>query len=79
MNTQNDNKFVAQGAAAWQEKENHDQVMSDLNSVYGEEGSYFLINGNCYTWRVTRLPEKRLLEIFQRGRHDEIMYMIRRC
>ncbi len=78
MNTKNDNKFVAQGAAAWQEKEIHDEIMSDLNTVAGKDGCYVFINGNCYTWRVTLLPETRLLQILQRGRHDEIMYMIRR-
>ena len=78
MNTQNDNKFVAQGAAAWQEKEIHDQIMKDLNTVAGQDGSYFYINGYYYTWRVTVLSETRLLEIVQRGHHDEIMYMIRR-
>lgn len=78
MNTKNDNKFVAQGAAAWQEKEIHDQVMSDLNQVYGYEDSYFQINGYIYVWRVKVLPETRALEIANRGRKDEIMYMIER-
>ncbi len=78
MKTENDNKFVAQGAAAWQEKEIHDQIMSDLNQVYGHEDCYFQINGYIYVWLVHVLPEARALEIANRGRKDEIMYMIER-
>ena len=41
MEVINDNKCVAQGAAAWQEKETREQVMRDLESVHGYVDSYF--------------------------------------
>ena len=78
MQKSTSNKFVAQGAEAWQEKEIHDQIISDLNDVWGKQDSYFQINGYVYAWYVKVLPETRLLEIVNRGRHDEIMYMIKR-
>lgn len=48
MEVINDNKCVAQGAAAWQEKETREQVMRDLESVHGYVDSYFQINGYVY-------------------------------
>ena len=78
MNTQNDNKFVAQGAAAWQEKERHEQIINDLNQVYGYDESCIVINGVSHAWTIKKLENKRALEIVNRGHHDEIMYMIER-
>ena len=70
------NEFVAQGAATWQEREEHDRIMKALDNVRGFVDSYFYINGNCYYWSTKPLPEEEALAIAQRGRHDEIMYMI---
>lgn len=42
------NEFVAQGAATWQEREEHDRIMKALDNVRGFVDSYFYINGNCY-------------------------------
>ncbi len=71
-----ENKYVAQGAAAWQEKETHSRIMQELSQVYGKEDSYFQINGYFRYWSVKLLEPKRAKEIAQRGNHDEIMYMI---
>lgn len=78
MKNHDQNEFVAQGAAAWQEKETHEQIMQALNSVYGHESSYFQINGYVYYWAVETLPAEKAIEIAERGHHDEIMYMIHR-
>lgn len=56
MEVINDNKCVAQGAAAWQEKETREQVMRDLESVHGYVDSYFQINGYVYVWAIQELP-----------------------
>jgi len=71
------NEFVAQGAATWQEREEHDRIMKALDNVRGFVDSYFYINGNCYYWSTKPLPEEEALAIAQRGRHDEIMYMMK--
>lgn len=76
MEVINDNKCVAQGAAAWQEKETREQVMRDLESVHGYVDSYFQINGYVYVWAIQELPHTRAIEIAERGNHDEIMFMI---
>lgn len=76
MEVINDNKCVAQGAAAWQEKETREQVMRDLESVHGYVDSYFQINGYVYVWAIKELPHTRAIEIAERGNHDEIMFMI---
>lgn len=36
------NEFVAQGAATWQEREEHDRIMKALDNVRGFVDSYFL-------------------------------------
>ena len=67
MEVINDNKCVAQGAAAWQEKETREQVMRDLESVHGYVDSYFQINGYVYVWAIQELPHTRAIEIAERG------------
>ena len=69
MEVINDNKCVAQGAAAWQEKETREQVMRDLESVHGYVDSYFQINGYVYVWAIKELPHTRAIEIAERGNH----------
>ncbi len=76
MKNEPENKYVAQGAAAWQEKETHTRIMQELNEVRGYVDSYLMINGNYYYWAVHKLDSKRALEIAQRGKHDEILHMI---
>ena len=73
MEVINDNKCVAQGAAAWQEKETREQVMRDLESVHGYVDSYFQINGYVYVWAIQELPHTRAIEIAERGNHDELI------
>ena len=67
---------VAQGAAVWNEREMHEQIMTALSNVKGVYYSYFYINGNCNYWHIDQLPEGMPEQIAQRGNHEEIMYMI---
>ena len=76
MKKEPENKCVAQGAEAWQEKWTHAHIMQELSQVHGYVDSYLMINGNYYYWAVKKLDGTRAVEIAQRENHDEIMYMI---
>lgn len=76
MKNINESGIVAQGAAAWNEKETHEQNIKLLSNVYGEISSYIEINGYCYYWQTKLLSEEDALSVVKRGNHDEIMYMI---
>ncbi|MBQ8436863.1 MAG: hypothetical protein IJX20_04355, partial [Alphaproteobacteria bacterium] len=76
MKNEPENKYVAQGVAAWQEKEAHASIMQELSNVHGFVDSYVMINGNYYYWAVKTLNGQRAIEIAKRENHDEIMYMI---
>ena len=76
MKKEPENKCVAQGAEAWQEKWTHAHIMQELSQVHGYMDSYLMINGNCYYWAVKKLDGNRAIEIAQRENHDELMYMI---
>ena len=73
MSNEPENKYVAQGAVAWQEKEIHERIMYELSEVYGCPDSYFLINGYYRYWSLKVLPFKRAVEIAERGNHEEMM------
>ena len=76
MKKEPENKSVAQGAEARQEKWTHAHIMQELSQVHGYMDSYLMINGNCYYWAVKKLDGNRAIEIAQRENHDELMYMI---
>lgn len=76
MKQKAENRIVAQEAADWNEKETHEQIMKSLDTVRGYVSSYVYINGNCYYWATTPLPEEQALAIARRGNHEEILYMI---
>ncbi len=78
MKPTNVDECVAQGAAAWNERETHEKIMAKLTGVYGDMAYCQCDYGHGYYWSVHRLPEADLLEIMQRGNHNEILFMIQR-
>lgn len=78
MKATNVNECVAQGAAAWSEREIHEKIMKKLEGVYGHMAYCQCDYGHGEYWKVEHLPDDDLLEIMQRGNHYEILYMIQR-
>ena len=84
MNNESPNPVVAQGAAQFNEQLKHDEIMEKLKGVCGyqyvdygcNEGGYH--DGPYVCWHDGSLSLEDLTEIMNRGRHDEIMYMIYR-
>ena len=72
MNSTDKKELSAQGA----EIQRHLQIMEELRGVRGMMSSYVYINGNCYYWSVSKLPEHEVINIARRGNHSEIMLMI---
>lgn len=54
------NEFVAQGAATWQEREEHDRIMKALDNVRGFVDSYFTSTATVTTGRPSRCPRRKL-------------------
>lgn len=86
MNNFNVTDQMAQGAAIWNEREQHTAVMEKLKEIsYKTEvhvndvecAEYYI--GESFThYYVTKPSDDELLEIINRGNHEEIMYMISR-
>ena len=75
---QTGHEAVAQGAAAWYEQQNHEQIMSALNKVRGYMQYCSCDYGHGYYWKVDKLSIEQLQKIMSRGHKDEILHMIHR-
>ncbi len=78
MKTNSENKCVAQGAAIWNAREEHERIMKMLDGVYGHWAYCQCDYGHGSYWTVKHLSLKELFEIMKRGHHDEIIHMIKR-
>ena len=72
------NEAVAQGAAAWCEQQEHEQIMKDLDSVQGCMTECSCGYGHGSHWTVKKLELTKLRKIMFRNNKSEILHMINR-
>ncbi len=78
MDNSTDSQIVAQGAKIFDESQKHRHYMEMLDTVRGYMRYGECDYGHCGVWDVQTLPDEVLLEVMQRGRTDEIAFMISR-
>ena len=72
------NEAVAQGASAWYEQQEHEQIMKDLDSVQGCMTECSCGYGHGSHWTVKKLELTKLRKIMFRNNKSEILHMINR-
>jgi len=84
MNNSSIDAVMTQGAEQFNEQLKHEEIMEKLKKICGYQyvdygcSEDWYHDGPYVCWHDGSLPLEDLVEIMNRGRHDEIMYLINR-
>lgn len=88
MNKSTSNECVAQGAATWNEREEHMRIMKVIDGVaywhethYTTDEEWAMMSDLPATWtevKVSVLPEQEVVHILKRNKAEEILFMFQK-